>query len=66
MIVFSYRNFKPYASMKFFKCSVIFILIHFTLNAQQSFDPGYIVKNAQDTVRGSNCSGIKQRSDSFS
>jgi hypothetical protein len=38
--------------MKFFKCLAIFILIHFTLNAQQSFDPGYIVKYAQDTVRG--------------
>ena len=38
--------------MKFFKCLAIFILIHFKLNAQKSFDQGYIVKYAQDTVRG--------------
>jgi hypothetical protein len=38
--------------MKFIKCLVIFILIHFTLDAQQSFEPGYIVNHGQDTVKG--------------
>ncbi|HXB29846.1 MAG TPA: hypothetical protein VNW49_08510 [Puia sp.] len=38
--------------MKFIQCFIIFILIHFTLIAQRSFEPGYIVKQNQDTVRG--------------
>jgi hypothetical protein len=38
--------------MKFLKCLAIFISIHFTLSAQQNFEPGYIVKHNQDTVRG--------------
>jgi hypothetical protein len=47
-----FKNPKPNAIMKFFKFLAVFILIHFTLNAQQSFDPGYIVKYTQDTVKG--------------
>jgi hypothetical protein len=38
--------------MKYLKCLVIFVSIHFTLHAQQSFEPGYIINHNQDTVRG--------------
>jgi hypothetical protein len=31
---------------------IVFSSIHFTLFAQQSFDPGYIVKHDQDTLKG--------------
>jgi len=38
--------------MKRFPCIILFISIHFFTNAQQSSDPGYIVKHNKDTVRG--------------
>ncbi len=38
--------------MKFIQCFIIFILIHFTLFAQQKFETGYIIAHGQDTVKG--------------
>jgi len=38
--------------MKTLRCLVVFFLIHLSLIAQKNFDPGYIIKHAQDTVRG--------------
>ncbi len=38
--------------MKFLKCVAIFVSIHLTLHAQQSFEPGYIIDHNRDTVRG--------------
>ncbi len=38
--------------MKFIQCLFIFITIHFTLFAQQNFEPGYIIIHGQDTVKG--------------
>lgn len=38
--------------MKFIQCFFIFISIHFTLIAQKGFDPGYIITNGQDTIKG--------------
>jgi hypothetical protein len=38
--------------MKLFPCLILFIIIHFTLRAQQSSDPGYIINHNRDTIRG--------------
>src|ERR1700685_2784639 len=38
--------------MKTLRCFFSFCFIHFTLVAQQNFDPGYIIKHNQDTTKG--------------
>jgi hypothetical protein len=38
--------------MKTLRCLFCLCLFHFALAAQQNFDPGYIIKHNQDTVKG--------------
>jgi hypothetical protein len=38
--------------MKYIQCLLILVLFHFTLFAQQNFEPGYIITHGQDTVKG--------------
>ncbi len=38
--------------MKTLRCLICLCLFHFALAAQQNFDPGYIIKHNQDTIRG--------------